>query len=92
LATQLIESLFYRFVQSSDKDVAGQSLKEIKSLLKAGKRSPGTIPEANVQRAIEGGFPDPAFSRHLADAIIEKEDIKTLGGFAMWKEISGSSQ
>jgi tetratricopeptide (TPR) repeat protein len=84
--TLLLECLFYQYAHSKDEHSQKESLKEIKSLLQEGIRSPGWDLSSNVERATKDGHPHPDFLNKLAGVISEEIDIKELDNFKLWQD------
>ena len=81
----LLECLFYQYAHSKDEHSQEESLKEIKSSLQEGIRSPGWDLSDNVERAAKDGHPHPDFLNKLAGVISEEIDIKELENFKPWQ-------
>ncbi|MCK5801726.1 MAG: hypothetical protein KAI66_02790 [Lentisphaeria bacterium] len=81
----LAELWFYAYAHQVD---VGQSpLPRLAELLRAGKRSPDWPLEANVERAIADGHPEPEFLAALAEVISGGAPIESLDSFDVWSEI-----
>ena len=80
-----LELCFYAYAHDAPPP-PDQPLARLKALLLDGTRSPYWHLEANVERAVADGHPEPEFLAVLAQAVADETPIEALDEFAPWRD------
>lgn len=82
-----LECRFYMYAHSKDGNKQKESLKKIKELIESDVRSRFWNLDANINRAIKDGHPQPEFLKALAKVISDELDVKELDKFDVWNTL-----
>jgi Tfp pilus assembly protein PilF/NAD-dependent SIR2 family protein deacetylase len=82
-----VECWYYLHAHAKGKKLRTAGLTELKTILKAGKRTHDWVFEDNISTATRDGYPNPEFLKTLADVCNGLDSLEKLDNFREWSQI-----